>query len=206
MFTASGELFTFGEGVLSIDDVAKHLSGIPRWANGTRYLWSVLQHSLVMYDLSLPQNFPGELAQGRGYAIDEELTVRPWFAEQTLGQSLSLACLWHDAHEAVTEDCPPPFKCPEMEAIQRELDVRIWRDTLGVEMPTDRERAVIKWLDALCATAEATLVCHPNVRSYFPQPNLIVSGIIQKYLPGLIYPEAFQHITRQLIEELTRGR
>ena len=205
MFTASGVLFTFDEGVLSIEDVAKHLSGIPRWANATRYPWSVLQHSLVMYELSLPQNFPGEMAAGRGRAIDEELTVRPWYAEQVRGPSLSLACLWHDAHEAVTEDVPPPFRPPELTAIQRELDVRIWRDTLGVEMPTDRDRAVIKWLDALCATAEATLVCHPNVRSYFPNPNLITSGLIQKYLPGLVYPEAFQHITRQLVEQINGG-
>lgn len=70
-------------GEVCIEDVAVHLSRLPRFAGATQQPWCVAAHSLHCASLAERQGF---------------------------GPDAQLAALLHDAHEAYCSDIPSPFK------------------------------------------------------------------------------------------------
>lgn len=72
-----------GPGQVCIEDVATHLSRIPRFAGATQHPWCVAAHSLHCASLAEAEGFP---------------------------PGAQLAALLHDAHEAYCSDIPSPFK------------------------------------------------------------------------------------------------
>lgn len=70
-------------GQVCIEDVATHLSRIPRFSGATQQPWCVAAHSLHC----------ASLAEREGFGPDAQL-----------------AALLHDAHEAYCSDIPSPFK------------------------------------------------------------------------------------------------
>lgn len=97
--TYSGRKVSLTSGVPSLEDIAVHLSKITRFAGATRGWWTVLDHSLLMQELA---------------------------AQDHHKPDVQLAMLLHDAHEAVFEDTPSPFKPKKLSKWQHELDVRIF--------------------------------------------------------------------------------
>lgn len=72
-----------GPGQVCIEDVATHLSRIPRFAGATQHPWCVAAHCLHCASLAEAEGFP---------------------------PGAQLAALLHDAHEAYCNDIPGPFK------------------------------------------------------------------------------------------------
>lgn len=70
-------------GQVCIEDVAAHLSRLPRFAGATQQPWCVAAHSLHCASLAEAEGFP---------------------------PGAQLAALMHDAHEAYCSDIPSPFK------------------------------------------------------------------------------------------------
>lgn len=97
--TYSGRKVSLASGVPSLVDIAVHLSKIVRFTGATRGWWTVLDHSLLMQELATLDHHP---------------------------PAVQLALLLHDAHEAVFEDTPTPFKTKELRTWQRRLDKRIF--------------------------------------------------------------------------------
>ena len=128
MMTVSGQLITQDAGAPTIEDIARGLSRMPRFAGQTTTPWTVAHHSLVV----------NEMARG-----DD--------------QDLPLYALLHDAHECLTSDIPTTFKTPDMKSLQGRLDRRIYA-ALGLLPPEPDERAAIARLDTRALLAEAYMV------------------------------------------------
>ena len=86
-------------GTPTIPDITLGLSRMPRFAGQGRMFYSVLDHSLFAAAL-----------------IQQEAPTA--FAAQ-------LAVLLHDGHEALTQDCPSPFKSNVLKDMQRAMDKKI---------------------------------------------------------------------------------
>lgn len=97
--TYSGRKVSLASGVPSLIDIAVHLSKIVRFTGATRGWWTVLDHSLLMQELA---------------ALEYH---RP---------QVQLALLLHDAHEAIFEDTPSPFKPKELHDWQMQFDRRLF--------------------------------------------------------------------------------
>lgn len=97
--TYTGRKVSLAHGVPSITDIAVHLSKIVRFTGATRGWWTVLDHSLLMQELA---------------ARDQH---KP---------DVQLALLLHDAHEALFEDTPSPFKPEALSEWQMKVDIRIF--------------------------------------------------------------------------------
>lgn len=100
MMTHSGAMVSMRDGVPSLEDIALALSRIPRFGGHCRTPWTVLNHSLVCE----------RIARDMG-----------------VSRYARLACLLHDAHEAITGDVPSPLKVPQIKVLQGKLDDRIYR-------------------------------------------------------------------------------
>lgn len=110
--THSGRLLTTDGGGPSLEDIALGLSRQPRFGGQSRIWWSVLDHSLYCDELVK------HVAKVEGVptlAGDDEESTRLW----------RLAVLLHDAHEALTGDCPSPLKTDDFIEMQSRLDNRI---------------------------------------------------------------------------------
>lgn len=99
--TYSGRKVSLASGVPSLVDIAVHLSKIVRFTGATRGWWTVLDHSLLMQELAALDHHP---------------------------PAVQLAMLLHDAHEAVFEDTPSPFKPKELHDWQLEVDRRLFAE------------------------------------------------------------------------------
>lgn len=145
MMTLSGAYIGRDEGAPTIDDIARGLSRMPRFAGQTHFLWTVADHSVVCMRLA------------------EELLQEGLFVDGYSNRSalpFELHALLHDAHEALTGDIPTTFKTDDMRELQNRLDVRIYHKLL-LPFPTNRERAAIKTIDRVMLLAEAR-VCTPS--------------------------------------------
>lgn len=211
MWTRSGKQVTLTGGAFTVGDIAYNLSAIPRWAGSTVQPWSVAQHSLAMMwmaqrILALDFTSVGVHAQ---LATPDHPQGKPRTCPGliTTGTSTELHALWHDAHEAATEDVPPPFKTDEQRAMQKALDTRIYRDTLGVGEPLPDTVATVAWLDSLCVSAEAHRLMHPDVAPNFTEPDPLALAAIEHYIDMTVHNQrrAFCRWTYQLQRELTHG-
>ncbi|MCB2200848.1 hypothetical protein KQI63_15695 [bacterium] len=139
MVTIRGRAIRPGLVGLAPDDIALHLGRTLRWGGVTSQWWTVLQHSLVVFELAR------DVAQAPA-------DVRLW-------------ALLHDAHEMFTGDVPRPLKTPGLRAQQDNLDRQIaYRLGLPFEVAElDRLRAAVKPMDDLAMAAEANVVA-PGVR------------------------------------------
>lgn len=139
----------------SIEDIAISLGRMPRFGGGTRRWWPVVLHSLVVMEI-VDLNWPED---------------RP----------LKLHALLHDAHECVTGDIPRTWKIDSMRRIQKDLDRRIYA-SLGLLLPSDRDKEKVKIADNMALSAEALLVGPPKCdRECGPAHDLAI-GIVQYYL------------------------
>jgi len=123
----------------TIEDVAVGLGRIPRFVGQTKRWWPVLLHSMVVYEMMLSR-------------ADDKF--------------IQLHALWHDAHEAVTEDVPTTWKSLELKSAQRELDLRLWK-MLGVQGPYSWQSNLIHELDQEALHAEAFLIGPTKLPAYF---------------------------------------
>ena len=96
MMTRSGGWVGWFTDPPPLADVLISLGRLPRFAGHTTEFWTVLQHSLLVYDLS------------RG-----------------LEGSVRLAALLHDAGECLIGDIPTPFKHPDYHALERQFVERL---------------------------------------------------------------------------------
>lgn len=158
MFTWSGRNIGLepGSEAPTVKDVAMALSRIPRWAGSTLRPFSVLQHSLVVWEMAT--------------AAEDGAMTR-------------LRALWHDAHEFATGDIPRPFKSEEQRDIQNKVQHMLWTKTLELSpFPFPPDRDVVKELDEEALNAEAHLIVHPAARNYFPKPRPFALSVLFKYL------------------------
>lgn len=173
----SGRVITKTSGIPSIYDTILALSRVPRFAGNTHGEWTVLQHSLVAHS----------------FAVARGLSPR-----------VKLFALLHDAHEAVTGDVPTPWKSPELNAFQDDLDRRLWAE-LSVRAPSENEQALIDGIDRDALYAEASSYS-PAIADYahWPMPPWADSRIVLRY--GAISPfhcrGLFEDALRGLLEEL----
>lgn len=123
-------------GQVYIDDIAVHLSRIPRFAGATQQPWSVAAHSLHCASLAERQGLP---AQAQLYA------------------------LLHDAHEAFCSDIPSPFKAvagPAMTVAEETLQLAVLHQ-LGLR-DYMRWNYQIKAIDLISLATERRDLMHPN--------------------------------------------
>lgn len=121
---------------IHIDDIAAHLARLPRFCGATVRTYTVAQHSVhVMM-----------LAKAAG-----------------AGDTLQLAALLHDAHEAYMGDIPTPFKAvagPIMHATENDLQ-RAVLARFGVTTVYETCRAEIKRFDLVALATERRDLMHP---------------------------------------------
>lgn len=131
--TITGEYLTLEGGAPSLEAMARGLSRMPRFAGQTLPDWNVDDH-LVVAEQMARHLFPG------------------W------PEILFLHVLLHDAHEVYTGDIPTSFKLPVMKTLQEEvLDRRIY-DSLGLKLPENGTKNIIKVIDEEALLAEAAHV------------------------------------------------
>ncbi len=130
-------------GQICIEDVATHLSRIPRFAGATQYPWCVAAHSLHCAALAEAEGFPKEA---------------------------QLAALLHDAHEAYCSDIPSPFKeavragnpsafC-SLDIAEEKLEVAVLHQ-LGALEHLERYRGQVKRWDLISLATERRDLMHP---------------------------------------------
>ncbi len=138
MMTHSGAMVSFHTGVPTLEDIALALSRVPRFGGHCRTPWTVLDHVLVCQRLA-----------EKAYPND------PW---------LGMACLLHDAHEALTGDTPSPLKVPQLKVLQKQLDVRI----MDAHFPSGHAaflayQGLVAAIDYRALLAEAVIVGPPGL-------------------------------------------
>lgn len=130
-------------GQVCIEDVAAHLSRIPRFAGATQQLWCVAAHSLHC----------ASLAEREGFGPDAQL-----------------AALLHDAHEAYCSDIPSPFKeavraghpsafC-SLDIAEERLEVAVLQQ-LGALDALERHKRQVKRWDLISLATERRDLMHP---------------------------------------------
>jgi len=141
MMTLTGEYIGRETGAPSVEAIALGLSRMPRFAGQTLFEWNVADH-LVVCVRYMQRWFGGDTLYG-------------W----NLTPLMPLHVLLHDAHESMTGDIPTTFKTHDMRALQKDIDVRIYK-SLNLVTPTADEAALIKVIDGHMLLAEAK-VCAP---------------------------------------------
>lgn len=137
MITYSGAIVTIeNEESPTIVDMAVHLGQIPRFGGACRTWWTVLHHVLACEEF-----------------------VWEYFATASIDfkEQLAMHVLLHDAHEAITMDVPKTWKTEEVKRQQENLDRRIYKH-LGLELPDERFKSCIKFVDLVMLAAEAVTV------------------------------------------------
>jgi hypothetical protein len=151
-------------GAPALTDIALSLGRVPRFGGATRRWWTVLQHSLVCY----------EIARHMGGVYADPF--------------MQLYALMHDAHEAVTGDIPAFWKTPDMGELQDELDARI-RFHLGFRKPTAAEKATMKHLDTIALRAEAWVVGPPTITRYIARGGEMPERMVRQMLEEFSTPD-----------------
>jgi hypothetical protein len=143
---ATGVPYIYGErNEVTLRTIVLHLSKLCRFSGATSEFYSVAQHSLLVEELML----------GAHHA-----------------PALRYKALLHDAHEAFTTDIPTPLQdyleekagAPIIHDLKAMIDEDIF-SSLGVALPTDAEKKIIKIYDheAFCIEARYML---PNPPDY----------------------------------------
>ncbi len=130
-------------GQVCIEDVATHLSRIPRFCGATLQPWCVAAHSLHCSALAEAEGFPPEA---------------------------QLAALLHDAHEAFCSDIPSPFKgavrdlslFPNPLAAAEDTLMRAVLNELGALHHYLAYAAQVKRWDLISLATERRDLMHPN--------------------------------------------
>lgn len=133
--TFTGARFSYeSPGPFRIADVARSLSLTARFRGHTRFLYSVAQHSLMVF----------EMARRDG-----------------CGTMTRAAALLHDAHEAYVGDVPTPLKwaCPEMVAVERRIAAAL-RASMLPDVPSGCYD-VVKDYDTAALHIEAAALLDP---------------------------------------------
>lgn len=145
MITYTGQrvdIPTPGPGQICIEDVAVHLSRIPRFAGATQQPWNVAAHSLHCAALAEAEGFP---------------------------LAAQLAALLHDAHEAYCSDIPSPFKeAVRIESASAYCPMRLAEDKLQVQVlhqlgchDFDHWAGQVKRWDLISLATERRDLMHP---------------------------------------------
>ena len=163
------------------------------------------------------------------YSIGVSLGRMPRFAGHTkelytvLGHVLTVAAimppkygilgLLHDSQESIVGDVPTPWKTSSAEALEVELQERIFRG-YGLKWPVpDRIWAEVKKADRIALGAEAHVAGHPEAEYWWPEYNQNaaeitsfhlqhVSSMLCAGISGPIYEEAFSHYAQLVDSEL----
>lgn len=135
MMTLTGNYVLRDLGAMSLEDIALGLSRMPRYGGQTFFDWHVSDHVVC----------------ATRYL---ERLIRLGMSTHGTTALLPLHVLLHDAHEAMTGDIPTCFKTPDMKALQKQLDVRIY-DSLAMPMPGPMSVDIIKQIDKQMLLAEA---------------------------------------------------
>lgn len=160
MITHSGVWVDADTGVPTPEDIAIQLGRTTRWAGTTSRYYSVLHHSMVCLRIAA--------------TLSSDATTL-------------LACLLHDAHEAMTGDIPSPIKPEAIKAIQAKIDARIG---LSLNLPAllsgeAEHRGLVDAVDERALLAEASLLLAGPAWKYFDTPYptdlLVVSQVIGEY-------------------------
>lgn len=185
IITRSGRIVSPDEGVPTIADMAYALANVPRFGGYCRQPWTVAQHSCV---------------------VAEIIAMRGW------DESVQLAALLHDAHEALTGDVPTPFKTPDMKDLQDKLDERIMDEYFPGGIAAYRELAApIHDADRAALLAEAYIVGPERVDSstdvvrYFGDPpsladSAAVRRILRRDKPAVWWMFEFGRLSMKLEE------
>jgi 5'-deoxynucleotidase YfbR-like HD superfamily hydrolase len=121
---------------ITLDNIVESLSCIKRFNGHSNIKWSVLQHSVLVYELSRYYNE---------------------------SKNLQIHCLVHDFHEAFVSDIPSPFKRylkdvhnidinPYCNQYDKYIYDKIFKDSLP--LPTKEEKEIIKKYDNLALEIE----------------------------------------------------
>jgi len=165
MFSYSGVQIAPGEGVPSLSDVAVHLGRICRFAGACREFWSVLLHSLAVWEYMQNPHFP--------FKVDSRL---------------QLLALLHDASEAVMGDITKPFKSDDMKKVERDIEHRIY-ESLGIVAPASHESTIVKFADTQVLYGEARTIGPVGLETHYNsggtrtevEQDPIAEGIVLSY-------------------------
>lgn len=149
---------------IKFGDIAHALSRLQRWCGHSRRPFSVAEHSVVVAQLVKD--------------------MHPWTMDP---QEMVLAALFHDAHEAYTNDVSSPLKTllPELRAIQSRLQTAI-ESSLGIPR-LSKSHAVIT-ADLMSLSLERDQLLAPCVRDWGwdpPKPHVQIQ--LQCLDPGEAY-------------------
>ncbi len=119
---------------VELEDLALALSHENRYGGHTFRPFSVLEH-LLLTDWLYCQNFTG--------------------ADVKLDAELRLACLMHDAHEALCKDMPSPLKkiLPGYRALERRIEEALW-DRFGIAGVMEEGHAPVRFYDLRALNTE----------------------------------------------------
>jgi hypothetical protein len=173
----------------TLDDIALGLSRMPRFAGQGRIFYSVLDHSLFAAAL-----------------VQEEAPVA-WAAQ--------LAVLLHDGHEALTQDCPTPFKTLALREMQKAMDRKISSlvclnkcDCLF----TDHD-ALVKMYDLRALRAEALVIGPPSLLTpedvafhFGGAPEARDVDLLRSYVETAPTTDMKQRVFKALVEVLRNSR
>jgi 5'-deoxynucleotidase YfbR-like HD superfamily hydrolase len=159
--TITGEHVTATSGAPSLEAMALGLSRTFRFAGQTLLPWTVADHMncLARYIRRVHGPFRSRL---------------------------TLLLLLHDAHESMTGDVPTSFKTPDMKALQKDLDQRIFA-SLNVALPSESEKVEIRYFDEMALLSEADVLCpratyDKLVEDRERMSNAIYCDVIAEYL------------------------
>lgn len=158
IYTYSGRKVELdGEGAPSLLDIAVQLGRIPRFAGATEDFWTVLQHSLCAEQLG---RYWCDQYEGIVSSMEPvEVSGRP----ANMRAYIRLACLIHDAHEALIGDIPSPFKSADMHNVQETFDERLY-ESLGIPHPRNHKEvtSVVTLVDQALLGAEGKMFGPPT--------------------------------------------
>lgn len=168
-------------------DIAQGLAKLNRWLGMTLIDWTVLQHSLAVYEFFAKRNPDATAKQ-------------------------LLCALWHDAAEFAVGDLPSPHKTTEQKWLENDIQELIYRQSLRITPPSDSEYRAIKAADDELKWAEARTLAHPRAWLAYAKNGVVYDmdavDIIWEIsdVPEYLLRKRFVEITEGLLEHIPRRR
>ncbi len=99
-----------------------------------------------------------------------------------LSEELKIYGLLHDCSDLGTEDVPSPFKCDCLRRIEHKIQDRTII-SLGLPLPTDEQRKIIKWADKTMVAAEGRVLGAPGLFRFpeFQEIDHHAENLVRKY-------------------------
>jgi hypothetical protein len=93
--------------------------------------------------------------------------------------NIKLLALIHDISETAISDVPTPFKVPELEHIEKEIQKRLY-DSLGLD-PTADDLAQLRIADRRALTGEVWVLGQNELHSFFPLRDHYAEELVLQY-------------------------